>query len=265
MTDFAKIRLPRHEGPITVEYLELVFRELLAKADPRYPRNDFRTGLLANADGTVTVGVGASVTTQKSLPMVNVGGRASAQNIQPLSSSGSSITAQIQIASHTLQYDSGLLSYGSGTITGLDPNTEYHIYSDDNYTGGSVTYSASTDRQVVTAARNRYHVGSITTAISSPTGVITGAASSSPVVLTDVAHGLASGQSVTLAALPGDFAALNGNTYVVTVLTADTFSVPVDGSLFAVYTVGGTWTRVSTDTNGRAGGGWDYHSGYAQP
>jgi hypothetical protein len=265
VTDFAKVKLPRHDGPVTVEYLELVFREVFAKADPRYPRNDFRTGLLANSDGTVTVGVGASVTTQKSLPMVNVGGRASAQNIQPLSSSGSAITAQIQISSHTLQYDSGVVSYGSGTITGLEPETEYHIYSDDNYTGGAVTYSATTNRQTAVAARNRYHVGSITTAISSPTGTITGATSTSPIVFTDVTHGLASGQSVTFASLPGDFAALNGNAYTVTVLTADTFSVAVDGSAFAAYTTGGTWTRVSTDTNGRAGGGWDYHSGYAQP
>jgi hypothetical protein len=65
--------------------------------------------------------------------------------------------------------------------------------------------------------------------------------------------------------MPGDFAALNGNTYTATVLTADTFSVPVDGLLFAVYTTGGSWTRVSTATTGRGGGGWDYYGDYAIP
>jgi hypothetical protein len=264
MSDLAKIPL-RGEGPVTFEDLRLLMREVFAPQDPRYPRNDFATAFVANADGTATIGVGASVTTQRSLPMVNVGGRASAQNIQPLSSSGSASTAQVQIAAHTLRTDYGLISYGSGTVSGLTPNTEYHIYSDDNYTGGAVTYAATTDRQTVVAARNRYHIGSIVTAISSPTGNISAATSANPIVITDVAHGLTSGQTVTFSDMPGDFAALNGNTYTATVLTADTFSVPVDGLLFAVYTTGGSWTRVSTATTGRGGGGWDYYGDYAIP
>jgi hypothetical protein len=265
MTDFAKIRLPRHDGPIDVAYLELVFRELLAKADPRYPRNDFADAFVAHSDGTATIGADASVTTQKSLPMVNVGGRASAQNIQPLSSSGSASTAAIHVAAHTLRTDYGLISYGSGTISGLTPSVEYHVYSDDNYTGGAVTYSATTDRQTIVAARNRYHVGSIVTAISSTTGNISAASSANPVEITSAGHGLSSGQSVNFADLPGDFAALNGNTYVVTVTGSGTFTVPVDGSGFAAYGSGGSWARVSTPTGGRAGGGWDYYGNYAEP
>jgi hypothetical protein len=70
---------------------------------------------------------------------------------------------------------------------------------------------------------------------------------------------------VAIADMPGDFVALNGNTYTVTVLTADTFSIPVDGSAFAAYSTGGSWTRVSTSTGGRAGGGWDYYGDYPLP
>jgi hypothetical protein len=264
VTDLAKIPL-RGEGPVTWEDLRLLMREVFAKQDPRYPRNDFATAFVANNDGTATIGIGSTVTTQRSLPMVNVGGRASAQNVQPLTSTGSASTAAIHVAAHTLRDDFGLISYGSGTVSGLLPSTEYHVYVDDDYEGGAVVYTATTSRQTTTSARNRYHVGTIITAISSPTGNISAATSASPIVITDVAHGLTSGQVVAIADMPGDFVALNGNTYTVTVLTADTFSVPVDGSAFAAYSTGGSWTRVSTSTGGRAGGGWDYYGDYPLP
>jgi hypothetical protein len=265
LTDLAKIPL-RGEGPVTWEDLRMLMREVLAKQDPRYPQNDFAASLIAHNDGTATIGTAATVTSQRTLPMVNAGGRLSAQSVTPLTSTGSPSVAQIQVAAHTLQFGFGQVSYASGSIAGLTPSTEYHVYTDDNYTGGAVTYSATTNRQTVVSARNRYHVGTIITANSSTSKSITGATSASPIELTAASHTFTTGDLVTFVDMPDDFAALNSNTYTITVTSSNTFTVPVDGSLFIPY-VGpaGTVTRVSVATGGRAGGGWDYNSDYPIP
>lgn len=284
MTDVRKVPLPRTPaGNVTWDalapYLELTFREIIAKFDARNPQSDFASGVLANADGTVTLGAGAKpsgrtvavptllsrigdegrAVDQRFLPIVSAGNRLSAQSVNPLSSTGSATTASISVASHTVQYGFGTVSYNSGTISGLTPATLYHVYADDgDYAGGAVTYSTTTNQQTVVASDGRYYVGSITTAISSTTGNITAATSASPIAITSATHGLTTGQQVTFASMPGDFAALNGNTYSVTVTGTDTFTVAVNGAAFAAYTTGGSWTRVSTPTGGRPGGGWDY-------
>jgi len=70
------------------------------------------------------------------------------------------------------------------------------------------------------------------------TGVITDATNASPIVVTDVAHGLQTGNVVNIASVGGNTAA-NGK-WTVTRLTADTFSL--DGSTGnGAYTSGGTW------------------------
>ena len=76
--------------------------------------------------------------------------------------------------------------------------------------------------------------------------VITAATSANPVVLTIVGHGYTTGDEVYLSGLPGGHAALNGKYHKITVLTADTFSVAVDGTAYAAYTAGGTAARVFT-------------------
>lgn len=69
------------------------------------------------------------------------------------------------------------------------------------------------------------------------TGSITGATNANPIVITSTAHGLTTGTRVTISGVLGNTAA-NG-TWVVTVLSADTFSIATTGN--GAYTSGGTW------------------------
>lgn len=264
-----------------VPYLETTLREILAKQDARNPQNDFADGLVATDAGGVTLGTLAkptgrtvSVATlvdridndgkaedQRFLPQVSAGNRLSAQSVAPLTSTGSASTAEIAIAAHTVQYGFGTVSYSAGSITGLTPLTLYFIYADDtDYEGGAVAYTATTSQQTVTASNGRYYVGAITAANSTPSGTINAATSANPIEFTTAAvHGLSSGNTVTLAGLPGDFGTnLNGNDYVITVTTTTKFTIAIDGSGYAAYTTGGTATRVSTATTGSPGGGWDF-------
>lgn len=69
-------------------------------------------------------------------------------------------------------------------------------------------------------------------------GSITGATNAFPIVLTtSVAHGLTTGETVNISGVTGNTAA-NG-TWVVTVLSSTTFSIPTVGN--AAYISGGTW------------------------
>lgn len=70
-------------------------------------------------------------------------------------------------------------------------------------------------------------------------GTITGATNASPTVITSQGHGLTTGMKVTISGILGNTGA-NG-TYVVTVLTANTFSIAVDTSLGSAYSGGGSW------------------------
>lgn len=282
MTDVRKIPLPRAgSGPVTWEslapYLELVTREIYAKFDARNPQSDFAAGLLANTDGSVTLSEAyptgrtatvAALTTrltnggraadQRFLPVVNAGNRLSAQTTNPLSSTGTASTASVTVSSHVVQYGFGTVSYNGGTISGLTPLTTYYVYCDDEtLAGGAVSYAASLAPATVVAGNNRYYVGSITTANSTPTGNVLAASLTNPITIqTTAAHGFTSGNTVTFTAMPGDFAALNGNSYTATVVDADEFTIPVNGTAFAAYTSGGSVTRVSVPTGGGGGGGW---------
>jgi hypothetical protein len=280
MTDLRKHPLPRHDGPVTVEYLEMVLREVLARQDVRNPQNDFAAGIVSSGTG-VTLGalakpVGRTVSVatlvdritdtgtaedQRFLPMVNTGNRLSAQNINPLSSTGSASTAQIAISSHTVTFGFGVVEYDSGTITGLDPLVTYFVYaSDPGYEGGSVVYTATEDAPAVVSSDGYYYVGSITTANTGPTGNVTAATLTNPVqITTGSAHGLTTGEVVDFSAMPGDFAVLNSGTYTATVSSPTVFTVVTDATAFAAYTTGGTVTRVTTPTSGGGtGGGWNW-------
>jgi hypothetical protein len=68
-------------------------------------------------------------------------------------------------------------------------------------------------------------------------GSISNASNATPIVITSAAHGLTTGSRVTIAGINGNPAA-NG-TFVVTVIDANTFSIPATGS--GVYASGGTW------------------------
>ncbi len=77
-------------------------------------------------------------------------------------------------------------------------------------------------------------------------GTITGASATNPVVITNVDHNLQNGSIITIDNV-GGMTQLNGNTYTVTVVTDNTFSLNgIDGTAFTAYTSGGTWTSTNT-------------------
>lgn len=79
--------------------------------------------------------------------------------------------------------------------------------------------------------------------INTATG-ITAATAANPVVITDVAHGLATGDHVYLASL-GGMVEVNDRFFEINVLTADTFElIGEDGTGHTAYTSGGTWFEV---------------------
>jgi len=89
-------------------------------------------------------------------------------------------------------------------------------------------------------------ISAIAGTATATTGTITGASKAAACVITDVAHGLDTGDVVGISAVVG-MVELNGLEAVITKLTADTFSIPVDSQAFTTYTSAGTWTLMETD------------------
>lgn len=283
MTDIMKVKpIQFPDGPVDGAQLNralsVMYRDVFSRMDVRYAQNDFKSGLVANGTGGVTLGTAAipegrtvgvptlvtkitdsgNAEDQTFLPQVSAGNKLSVQSTVPLSATADASTATITIAAHTNQYGFGQVSYASGSITGLSTNTLYYVYADDpTYAGGSVTYIATSNPQTITAANGRYYVGSITTPLSQTTANISGATSANPIVFTTSAsHGWSTGDSVLFASLPGSFGtSLNGQTKTITVTDGTHFSVAVDGSAFPAYTSGGTATRQSGTASGSGGGG----------
>lgn len=283
MTDIMQTRPPQFpagpvDGPALTKALSVTYRDVFSRMDVRYPQNDFSAGLVANASGGVTLGTKAlpagrtvgvptlvnkitdsgTAQDQRFLPQVSAGNKLSVQSVLPLSATSTATTSTISIASHTLQYGYGQVSYNSGSISGLTPNTLYYVYaSDPNYLGGAVTYQATTNPQTVTGNNGNYYVGSITTPVSATVFNVSGATSANPIVIqTSAPHGWSSGNQVVFAGLPGDFGTnLNGTTQTITVTDGTHFSVPVNGTTYAAYTSGGTVTRNGGTSTGGGGGG----------
>ena len=273
-------------GAVTWEglrgYLAVMQREVLAPGDVRSDINDFAGGLYQAGDGRLIVGADAGLTGRPSsslpavLARVTDGGRAQDQRFLPTVSAGNVLSRQdagpvtseatagpgnatITIAAHTVQYGWGAVSYNAGSISGLDPNTNYFVYCEDpTPSGGAVTYLATTNGQTITAGNGRYFVGAVRTTVALTTATISAATSSNPVQFTtSAAHGWNTGNTVDFAALPGAFGtAFNNGVFTITVNGATTFTVNVDGSAFSAYTSGGTVTRTTvTATSGQGGGG----------
>jgi hypothetical protein len=115
----------------------------------------------------------ARASDQRLLPLVNASNKLSTQSAQPLTATDAGSNATISIAAHSVQFGFGTVSYSSGSITGLSYSTTYYVYADDpDYEGGTVTYVATTNANLVTAGNGRYYVGRIVTpaAAAGPTG-----------------------------------------------------------------------------------------------
>lgn len=78
------------------------------------------------------------------------------------------------------------------------------------------------------------------------TGAITAIAQpTNPTQITSVNHNLLTGDVITITGV-GGMTQLNGNTYTITVIDANTFSLNgIDNTAFGAYTSGGTWTSQS--------------------
>ena len=101
---------------------------------------------------------------QQYMPNLVAAGAGTALSANPLSAIDNGSTAKINIASHTRQYGFGLITLNAGSISGLGFNTKYYVYYDDpNYTGGTMTYRATTNLQTVAASNHRIYVSAIVT------------------------------------------------------------------------------------------------------
>jgi hypothetical protein len=79
---------------------------------------------------------------------------------------------------------------------------------------------------------------------------IAGATQANPCVISSIAHGLSNGNTVRIADV-GGMTQLNGNTYTVANVTANTFELSgVNSTGYGAYTSGGTATRLVTTVSG---------------
>jgi Ubiquitin-activating enzyme E1 FCCH domain len=283
MTNMMQLTPPRFpRGPVDGQELErqfsVLYRDVFARLDVRYPDNDFKAGVIANTTGGVTLGsqaipagraVGIPAITarindtgraqnQQFLWPVTVGNHSSVQSTSSIltSSSGPS-TSTIAVAAHSVKYDFGSVAYNPGSVSGLVTGVGHLVYADDlNFAGGAVTYKATQEPNDMIST-GRYYVGTIVTAVSATVESITAATSANPIAFTTATnHGWVSGDSVQFAGLPGDFGTnLNTLTKVITVTGVNTFTISVDGHLYTPYTSGGTATRVTPGGGGGGGSG----------
>lgn len=102
---------------------------------------------------------------QKFINQIGAANKQSTQTVQPVTAtdSGGGL-AQIDIASHSVQFGFGTVAYGSGTISGLANDTLYYVYAEDpEYEGGAVTYFATTNKNIPTSDNGFYYLGKVTT------------------------------------------------------------------------------------------------------
>ena len=91
-----------------------------------------------------------------------------------------------------------------------------------------------------------YPTGLATTVNYTQSGTISAATQANPVSITCTGHGLSTGAEIKFAGVVG-MTELNGNTYRITAIDADTFNLDgVDGTGFTAYTSGGEWEVYGT-------------------
>lgn len=253
-------------------------REVLAKADIRNPVSDLADGIVGTTSGGVTLGTlakptGRDVSVATLFTYIGDAGRAVSQrfaypvqtanknSVQSTSTvltatSGAS-TSTVDVGAHSVKFDFGTVAYSAGAISGLTPETTYLIYaSDPEYSGGAVTYLATTNPDNIIGAGN-YYVGYVITPIAGTSTVISAATNAATVEFTtSTNHGWTSGQSVSFAGFTdANWVNFNTGNYVITVTAANKFTVATDTTAYGAYTTGATATRVTTSTTSGGGGG----------
>lgn len=121
-----------------------------------------------------------------------------------------------------------------------------------------------TDSSIATAGggtdypNNSYTLGvpapaaAIVAAAQTRTGAITAATQANPCQLTSAAHGRTTGDKLYIASI-GGMTQLNGNTYAITVVDANSFTLDgVNSTTYSAYTSGGTWEQRYDDADKQA-------------
>ena len=81
-------------------------------------------------------------------------------------------------------------------------------------------------------------------------GIISGATNANPCQITSTNHNLLTGSVITITGVLG-MTQLNGNTYVITVVDANNFTLNgIDSTAYGTYTSGGIWTSVNANNFG---------------
>jgi hypothetical protein len=129
------------------------------------------------------------------------------------------------------------IDYVIGAGRWTDSNSLYGAQSANSNTGGgSTVYYNTTSSNLTPQITPRSSL--VSAALSHP---ITGATKASPIVITSVAHGLVTGNTVNVSGVGGNTAA-NG-TFTITAVDANSFSLNgTTGN--AAYTLGGSWTII---------------------
>lgn len=120
------------------------------------------------------------------------------------------------------------------------------------------------DARVVTVGTGEVNAGDVNVYVpTATTGAITGVTTAAPPVVTDVAHGLSTGDKVRITGTGGT-TEINDRVYSITRAGADTFSL--DGMTTTnAYTTGGTWTQVANYARVPAGEGRSQMAIYTIP
>lgn len=101
-----------------------------------------------------------------------------------------------------------------------------------NWTLTEISFAPSQSAPTALALTNNY----------TQSGGISGITQANPAVVTSTSHGLATGAEIEITGVVG-MTEVNGNTYRITAIDADTFRLEgTDSTGFTAYTSGGTWT-----------------------
>jgi len=117
----------------------------------------------------------------------------------------------------------------------------------DSTENSAVTINVLENQQIVVNDNVNFSVNNISTA-TTIYGSITGATQANPCIITSSNHSLKTGDQVSIKNVNG-MTNLNNNTYTVTFLTLNTFSLNTDSTAFTAYINGGTWVKVSSIFN----------------